>query len=386
MSSCVPFVDLRLQYQNLKAEIDEAMRSVVASAAFLEGSAIKEFESAFASYCGVREAVAVDSGTAALQLALAALGIRRGEEVIVPVNTFIATAAAVAALGARPVFVDSDSKTWLMDLRQVEANITSRTRAIIAVHLYGHPVEMNLLLSLAEKKNLLVIEDACQAHGALIHGKRAGSMGRAGCFSFYPAKNLGAFGDGGLVTTDGPELAEHIRRLQNHGRISKYKHSEVGFNFRMDTLQAAILKVKLPHLDNWNARRRDLAAKYRRKLAPLQLWMPTIAVGTDPVHHLFPISHPRRDDMARFLTQRGIDTRVHYPVPLHLQPAFASLGYKLGDFPVSEKIAAETLSLPIFPEMTNEQLTLVCTSLEEFFATAHRRKAAAGSSVAYNWE
>jgi len=386
MSYRVPFVDLKLQYQKLKAEIDEAMRSVVASAAFLEGGATKEFESAFASYCGVREAVAVDSGTAALQLVLVALGIKPGEEVIVPVNTFIATAAAVAVLGARPVFVDSDSKTWLMDLRQVEANITSRTRAIIAVHLYGHPVEMNPLLSLAEKKNLLVIEDACQAHGALIHGKRTGSMGRAGCFSFYPAKNLGAFGDGGLVTTDDPELAEHIRRLQNHGRISKYKHSEVGFNSRMDTLQAAILKAKLPHLDNWNACRRELAAQYRRKLAPLQLWMPKIVGGTAPVHHLFPISHPRRDEMARFLTQRGIETGVHYPVPLHLQPAFASLGYKLGDFPVSEKIAAETLSLPIFPEMTDEQLTLVCTSVAEFFATAQTREAAAGSSVAYNWE
>jgi dTDP-4-amino-4,6-dideoxygalactose transaminase len=355
------------------AEIDEAIRSVVSAAAFLEGAAVSEFEKEFAAYCQVREAIAVDSGSAALQLALIALGIHLGDEVIVPTNTFIATAAAVSVVGARPVFVDSDSKSWLMDINQVESRITNRTKAIIAVHLYGNSVDMNALMSLARKRSVPVIEDACQAHGAWIHGGRAGSVGIAGCFSFYPAKNLGAFGDGGLVTTNDAGFAERIRRLRNHGRTSKYEHSEVGFNYRMDTLQAAILRAKLSHLDKWNERRRELAAGYTKSLGHLPMEMPESVARTTAVHHLFPICYPQRDAIAQFLSQRGIDTGVHYPLPLHLQPAFFSLGHKRGDFPVSEKISAGTLSLPIFPEMTDEQLGHVCDSLAKFFMVAPAR-------------
>jgi len=364
----VPFVDLKLQYRNHRADIDKAIQSVVDSAAFLEGPEVKEFESSFASYCGTRESVALDSGTAALHLALAALGIQPGDEVIVPTNTFIATAAAVAVTGARPVLVDADPKTWLMDLNQVEAKIGPKTRGIMAVHLYGNPVDMEVLLQIAQRGNILVIEDACQAHGAIIPGgKRAGAVGAAGCFSFYPAKNLGAFGDGGLATTNDPVLADRMRRLRNHGRLDKYEHSEPAFNYRMDTVQAAVLKVKLQYLDSWNRRRRELAASYRRTLSPLPLQIPEIITGAEAVHHLFPVCVQRRDAMSEFIKQRGVDTGIHYPIPLHLQPAFRSLGHKSGDFPVSEKIAAETLSLPIFPEMTSEQLNHVCSSIGEFF-------------------
>jgi dTDP-4-amino-4,6-dideoxygalactose transaminase len=369
----VPFVDLKLQYQNHRAELDEAIRSVVSAAAFLEGAAVSEFEKEFAAYCQVQQAIAVDSGSAALQLALIALGIRPEDEVIVPTNTFIATAAAVCVVGARPVFVDSDSKSWLMEITQVESRITTRTKAIIAVHLYGNPVDMNSLMSLARKRSIPVIEDACQAHGAWIHGRRAGSVGIAGCFSFYPAKNLGAFGDGGMVTTNDAELAERIRRLRNHGRTSKYEHSEVGFNYRMDTLQAAILRVKLSHLDKWNERRRELAAGYTKSIGHLPVEMPESVAGTTAVHHLFPICYPQRDAIAQFLNLRGIDTGVHYPLPLHLQPAFHSLGHKRGDFQVSERISAGTLSLPMFPEMTDEQLHHVCDSLGNFFSAASAR-------------
>jgi dTDP-4-amino-4,6-dideoxygalactose transaminase len=364
----VPFVDLKLQYQNHRTDIDKAIQSVVDSAAFLEGPEVKEFESNFASYCGTRESVALDSGTAALHLALAALGIRSGDEVIIPTNTFIATAAAVAATGARPVFVDADPRTWLMDLNQAEAKINPKTRGITAVHLYGNPMDMEILLQIAQKRHVPVIEDACQAHGAIVPGgKRAGAVGEAGCFSFYPAKNLGAFGDGGLATTNDPVLADRMRRLRNHGRLDKYKHAEAAFNCRMDTIQAAVLKVKLQYLDSWNRRRRELAASYRRILSPLPLQIPEIIDGAEAVHHLFPVCVQQRDAVSGFLKQRGIETGVHYPIPLHLQPAFRSLGHKSGDFPVSEKIASETLSLPIFPEMTNEQLNHVCESMGEFF-------------------
>ncbi len=375
MNIRVPFVDLKLQYRNHRAEIDEAISSTVLSAAFLEGSVVAEFESAFASYCGTREAVALDSGTAALQLVLLALGIKPGDEVIVPANSFIATAAAVALTGARPVFVDSDRKTWLMDLNQVEATITPRTKAVIAVHLYGIPVDMDALLQIADKKHVAVIEDVCQAHGASVRGRRAGAIGAAGCFSFYPAKNLGAFGDGGLATTNHPELAERIRRLRNHGRTSKYLHSEVGFNLRMDSLQAAVLRVKLRYLDSWNEQRRNFATKYRKKLAGLPICLPEVAAGMEAVYHLFPICSAHRDQMAQFLAQHGIETGIHYPVPLHLQPAFASLGCKAGDLPVCEKVAAETLSLPMFPEMTEQHLYHVCASIGEFLSVVENQKA-----------
>ncbi len=369
----VPFLDLKLQMKNLGNGLREAVWSTLDSAAFIEGAPVLEFEKAFAAYCGTTEAVAVDSGTAALHLALHALGVGQGDEVVVPVNTFIATAGAVHQAGARPVFVDCDEHNWQMDLQQIERAIGPRCRAVIAVYLYGQPLPIRELQRICERKNVAFIEDAAQAHGARFGKQRVGSFGHLACFSFYPGKNLGAYGDGGMITTNDGALAARLRRLRNHGRTSKYEHSEIGFNYRMDAVQGTVLNFKLPFLDDWNARRRYWAGRYRERLSATRLTLPALVPDTEPVYHLFTVRCRRRDKLASFLAERAIETGVHYPVPLHLQPAFGFLGYSEGDFPVAEAIDRETISLPIFPEMTEHQFEHVCESIDEFFATTPGR-------------
>ncbi len=371
-STIVPFLDLQQQFKNLESSFQQEIWPLLRSARFIDGEPVQAFERSFARYCGVGCAVAVDSGTAALHLALLALGIGPGDEVICPTNTFIATAAAIVAAGARPVFVDANSSHWQMDTEQVEAVITPKCKAVIAVHLYGQPAELQKLRNVCDRRGVHLVEDAAQAHGAYAFGKRIGSVGDVACFSFYPGKNLGAFGDGGAVTTNSEELASRIRRLRNHGRTTKYEHAEVGFNYRMDTIQAAALNVKLPCLDGWNRRRREIAAEYRARLAGSPVKLPALIPDTEPVHHLFPIVTAERDRLAEWLKEKHIETGVHYPVPLHLQPAFKSLGYKAGDFPVSESIAAGELSLPIFPEMVQEQIEWVCAQVRDFFSDSNR--------------
>lgn len=364
----VPFLDLKQQFRTLEPDFREAIWPLLQAAKLIEGPPVAEWEKKFAEYCEVSEAVALDSGTAALHLALLALNVGPGDEVVCPTSTFIATAAAIAVTGARPVMVDADLRHWEMDLAQVERAITPKCKAVIAVHLYGQPVEIATLKEICEARHVYLVEDAAQAHGARYGGGRIGSFGAIGCFSFYPGKNLGAFGDGGAAVTNDPGLAERMRRLRNHGRLTKYEHGEVGFNFRMDAIQAAALSVKLPHLDGWNEQRRALASRYRQRLASLPVALPEQIDRSEPVHHLFPVLTGYRDRLGQFLKDRSVETGVHYPVPLHLQPAFRHLGYKPGDFPVAERIAAQEISLPIFPEMTDGQFEWVCESIAAFFA------------------
>lgn len=364
----VPFLDLKQQFRNLEVEFHKALWPLLQSASFIEGAPVLELERNFAEFCESKNAVALDSGTAALHLALLALNIGPGDEVVCPTSTFIATAAAIAVTGARPVFVDAAPSHWEIDTTQVEKAISPKCKAVIAVHLYGQPVELEPLKRICREKGVYLIEDAAQAHGARYQGRRIGSFGDIACFSFYPGKNLGAFGDGGAAVTNSAELADRMRRLRNHGRLTKYEHGEVGFNFRMDAIQGAALNVKLPHLDGWNTQRRYWAARYRERLAVLPVVLPQPLANTEPVHHLFPVLTPHRDRLGEFLHGRSIDTGVHYPVPLHLQPAFKCLGYKVGDFPVAEKIGNQEISLPIFPEMTEEQFNWVCDCIAAFFA------------------
>jgi dTDP-4-amino-4,6-dideoxygalactose transaminase len=368
-SVAVPFLDLQQQYRNLAQGLNEAIQGVLTSANYIQGPRVADFERAFAEYCGVKEAIAVDSGTAALHLTLVALDIGPGDEVVVPTNTFIATAAAVHATGAKPVFVEADPENWQMGVSKLADLITARCRAVIGVHLYGQPLLLQDALNICAEKDIHFIEDAAQAHGARFGDRRVGSFGRAACFSFYPGKNLGSFGDGGAITTDDLELSARIRRLRDHGRLNKYEHQEVGFNYRMDEIQGTVLNYKLGFLDEWNQKRRFWAARYREELGKLPLCFPATIPGTQPVHHLFPVLCLRRDALAEFLRGRDIQTGVHYPIPLHLQPAFRGLGYKKGDFPVAEKIGAEVLSLPIFPEMTEQQFEHVCQSTVDFLAS-----------------
>ncbi len=363
----IPFLDLQSEYRELaKAGLETAILASLRRSQYIHGVCVQAFEKSWAAYCGTAEGVAMDSGTAALEIAMKALGIGPGDEVIVPAHTFIATAAAVTLCGARPIFVDAEPRHWQLNPDLVAPALTRKTRAIIAVHLYGQPSNLDALTALCSSHGLLLIEDAAQAQGARFRGRRTGSIGSVGCFSFYPAKNLGAFGDAGAITTNDPALAARMRRLCNHGRTTKYEHSEVGENLRMDELQGLVLDFKLPYLDSWNQRRRAIAAIYRRELSGLPIFIPAVVEGTEPVHHLFPIATPRRDELLRYLASREIDSGIHYPLPLHLQPAFASLGYVRGAMPVAEWIGREELSLPIGPFMNDERIYRVCEALIDF--------------------
>lgn len=363
----VPFVDLAAQYRELASEIDEAISGVIRTSDFILGKELTRFEEEFAEFCGVGYAVGVDSGISALELSLRALGIGPGDEVITAVNSFIATASPISVVGARPVFVDLDPQTYNIDVDAVERAITSRTRAIIPVHLYGQPVDMDPLLEMSHAHGLYVIEDACQAHGARYKGRRAGSLGHAGAFSFYPGKNLGAFGDGGMAVTNDPTVAERIRMLRNYGQKVKYHHEAIAYNRRLDTIQAAVLRAKLRRLDDWNASRRQRASQYTRLLRDVDVSTPKESDIAEHIYHLYVIRTENRDALQRYLSERGIATGIHYPIPIHLQPAYRDFGYQVGHFPIAEQYAGELLSLPMYPHLTEEQVGFVVEVVREFF-------------------
>ena len=355
----VPFVDLKQQYTAIREEVLGAVAGVFDSTQFVLGKEVNAFEEEFADYCGVRDCVAVNSGTSALHVALLAAGVGPGDEVITVSCTFVATVAAVVYTGARPVFVDVDPVSYTMDPALLEAAITPRTKAILPVHLYGNPADMDPILGVARRNGITVIEDAAQAHGAGYRGHRCGSIGDLGCFSFYPGKNLGAYGEGGLVATDNPEFARTMRMLRDWGAEKKYEHVLKGFNYRMEGVQGAILRVKLRYLEAWTEARRAHAAAYNGVLAGTGLTLPVEAANCRHVYHVYAVLTPQRRGLMEWLGAHGVHTGIHYPYPVHLLPAYADLGYAAGQFPVSESIAARELSLPMFPELTVEQIEAV---------------------------
>lgn len=361
----VPFVDLHTIHRALEPELVAVFTRVLHSGAFVLGPEVAAFESEFAEYVGTPHCIAVTNGTAALQLTLAALGVGPGDEVVTVAHTFIATAEAISAVGARPVFVDIDAQSYTMDPSLLEAAITDRTRAIIPVHIYGQTADMDPILRIADRHGIPVIEDACQAHGARYKGRPAGSMGKAGCFSFYPGKNLGACGEGGAITTHDPELARQIAMWRDHGSKRKYVHQFPGLNLRMEGVQGGILSVKLRHLDSWNEQRRSLADAYAEVLAGSCFLLPHPMDYARHVYHLYVIQTNERDAVREHLQESGIETGLHYPIPLHLQEAYASLGYVRGDFPVTEEAASRILSLPMFPGMTREAVEYVAEEVME---------------------
>jgi dTDP-4-amino-4,6-dideoxygalactose transaminase len=359
----IPFVDLPAQYRALKPEIDAAVGRVLENAQFILGPAVAAFEKDFATFCHTTEAIGVNSGTSALHLSLLAAGVGPGDEVITVPFTFVATIAAIEYAGARPVLVDVEPEFLMMDPARLEAAITPRTKAIIPVHIFGQPADMDPILAIAKKHGLMVIEDACQAHGAEYKGRRCGSMGQLGCFSFYPGKNLGAYGEGGAVVTSDPALAKKIRLLRAWGEDTRYEHKYRGFNYRMDGMQGAILGVKLRYLEAWTEARRRNAAEYGRQLADTAVRLPRERPDARHVYHLYVVRLPQRDAWRDRLTAAGVQTGVHYPIPVHLQPAYRDLGYSVGDFPSSEHASTEVLSLPMFPELTADQIKEVASAL-----------------------
>lgn len=363
----VAFVDLKSQHQRLNAEIMAAVESVFAESRFILGEAVDRFEREFADYVGAAYALGTGNGTDALHMAVRACGLGPGDEVLVPANTFVSTALAVAYVGAVPRLVDVQAHSGLMDPAQLEAAITPRTRAVIPVHLYGQAADMDEINAIARKHSLWVIEDACQAHGADYHGRRVGTLGDVAAFSFYPAKNLGACGDGGAVVTSNPELHGRLAMLRNYGQPKKYHHDIIGYNSRLDTLQAAILRVKLPYLDRWNEQRRRLAMLYTSGLRVPQVTPPADPEDRRSVYHLYVIRTAEREALCAHLQAHGIETGIHYPVPLHLQPCFETLHYRRGDFPESERRAGEILSLPLYPELDPDDVRYVCRTIHEFF-------------------
>lgn len=363
----VPFIDLHGAYAALKTEIDTAIDGVLSRSDFVLGAALDDFEEAFAAYCGAAHAVGVDSGFSALELALRAHDIGPGDEVITAANTFFSTAGAIEATGARTVLVDMRADTYTIDPDQVEAAVTSHTKAIVPVHLYGQPADMDALGSIAAKHGLAVIEDACQAHGARYRNQRVGSLGHAAAFSFYPSKNLGAFGDGGMVVTDDPAVAADLRKLRNLGSTTKYHHEIKGFNRRLDTLQAAVLGAKLTRLDSDNASRRRTAALYTSLLAGTPVSTPMTRVDVEHVFHLYVVEADDREALRGHLRAAGVATGIHYPVPIHLQPAYRSLGYKAGSFPVAERGAQRIISLPMYPGMAETSITHTAASVSAYY-------------------
>ncbi len=364
----VPLVDLTRQFRALRPQLEKAALAVMASGRYILGPTVEAFEAQFAQYVGARHGIAVSSGTEAIRLSLVAARVGQGDEVIAPAFTAVPTVAAILATGARPVLVDIDPKTYTIDVDQVRAAIGPRTAAIVAVHLYGHPADMRRLQELANSRSLLLVEDACQAHGSTYEGQRVGGLGHLGCFSFYPTKNLGAMGDGGMVVTNDDSLARRLRMLRNHGQRYRFHHSYHSLNSRFDDLQAAILSVKLPHLDAWNERRRQLAQRYRRELAEGPLALPVEEPWAGHNYHLFVVRVEDRDDFRFRLQQMGVESDVHYPTPVHLQPAYWRLGYRQGDLPVSEWAAQRVVTLPLFPEMTEEEIQAVVSGVRAALA------------------
>lgn len=362
----IPFLDLKATYLELQPEIDDAIKRVLNSGWYILGAEVDSFEQEYASYCGAAHCVSVANGLDALHLALLALGVGVGDEIIVPSNTYIATWLAVSQCGATPIPVEPDSVTYNIDPTRIEAAITSRTKVILPVHLYGQAADMEPILAIARKHGLKILEDGAQAHGTRYKGKRIGSHGDVVAWSFYPGKNLGAYGDGGAITTNDGEVAEHIRVLRNYGSRVKYINDIRGFNSRLDPIQAAALRVKLKVLDNWNAKRAQIANRYQTALASTQLTLPFVPEWAEPAWHLYVVQHPQRDDFQKSLTDAGIGTLIHYPIPPHLQKAYASLGYTKGQFPLAEQVANQCLSLPIGPHLSDADASTIIAAANRY--------------------
>lgn len=364
----IPLVDLKVQYKSIKEDIDRAIGTVVDKTDFIMGEEVKIFEDQFAKYIGVKHAVGLSSGTDALHLALLAIGIKEGDEIILPSHTFTATAEVICWIGAKPVFIDIDPDTFNIDISKIKINITKRTKAIIPVHLYGRPAVMDQIMAIAGRYRLSVVEDCAQAHGAIYNGEKVGTIGDIGCFSFYPGKNLGAYGDAGAITTNNDQFAQKVKLLRNHGRKEKYAHLVVGYGNRLDTIQASVLSAKLRHLSKWNRKRQGIAAFYSAELSGVKgLTVPLEEKGITSVYHLYVIRAKNRDRLREYLKLKGIETGIHYPIPLHLQRAYQYLNYHKGDLPVTEKAVEEILSLPIFPEMTLVQLKFISKCIRDFY-------------------
>jgi dTDP-4-amino-4,6-dideoxygalactose transaminase len=361
----IPLIDLKAQYRSIQAEIREAIDRVLETSEFALGSEVAAFEAEFANYCSTGHGIAVNSGTSALHLALLAAGIGAGDEVITVPFTFVATVAAITYAGAHPVFVDIDPRSYTMDVTQIEHVVTKRTKAVLPVHLYGQPADLDPILEIARRHHLVVIEDAAQAHGAEYKGRRVGSIGDLGCFSFYPTKNLGACGEGGMVVTNRPEYHRTIRLLRDWGQEKKYYPIVKGYNYRMEGLQGAILRVKLRHLEAWTEARRANATRYDALLSGCGVQTPQVMAYARHVYHVYAIRTPEREVVQQALMARGIQTAVHYPFPVHLLPAYADLGHRRGDFPQAEKMSAEQLSLPIYPELSQEAVSQVANAVSE---------------------
>ena len=364
----IPFVDLKAQYREIKEEIDHTIQGVILESAFIGGKYLKSLEQNFANYLGVKHCIGVANGTDALSIALASLGIKKGDEVITVANSFIATSEAVTRIGAKVVFVDCQKDTLLIDVLKIEEAITEHTKAIIPVHLYGQPVDMEKILEIAERYKLYVIEDAAQAHGAQYKGQKVGTLGDCACFSFYPGKNLGAYGDAGAIVTNNDQLAKQVRMYANHGRIEKYNHEFEGINSRLDGLQAAILDVKLKHLEEWNERRRAVAKIYDEQFKE-SVVIPSVSPAVRHVYHLYVIRVQKRDKVRELLTQSGVSTGIHYPIPLPFLKAYRYLGYQPADFPVAYKYKDELLSLPIHGNMSDEHVEYVITQVKDVIKT-----------------
>lgn len=360
----VPFLDLHPQYSSIKEEIDFAISEVTKRQQFILGSELEAFEREFANYLDVNYVVGVGSGTDALILSLIALGLGRGDEVITPVNSFIATTTAIVQTGATPIFVDCDPDTYQISADQVKEKITNKTRAILPVHLYGAPFDIENIQKIAKENNLLLVEDAAQAHGATFKGKKVGGFGDLAAWSFYPSKNLGAYGDGGAISTNNEELYKKLLKLRNYGQISKYYHETYGINSRLDEIQAAVLRVKLKHLDQWNIDRNQIVEKYKSRIKGYKFQ--EIIKGCTSSYHIFSVESDVRDALQKYLLEKGIHSLIHYPVPIHLQKVYEFLGHKKGDFPIAEQLANRVLSIPIYSEMTQEQIESVVSSLNSF--------------------
>jgi dTDP-4-amino-4,6-dideoxygalactose transaminase len=373
----IPFIDLKAQYHGIRKEVNAAIQGILDSCQFTLGSEVLAFEQEFAAYCHAKHGVGVNTGTSALHLALLAAGVGPGDEVITVPFTFVATVSAIDYTGATPVFVDIDPLSFTLDVSALEAAVTERTKAILPVHLYGQCADMDPILEIAKRRGLTVIEDACQAHGAEYKGRRAGSIGDMGCFSFYPGKNLGAYGEAGMVVTDNPEYARTIRMLRDWGAEKKYHHVHKGYNFRMEGIQGAVLRVKLRYLEVWTEARRTAAARYDRLLAGSGVPTPTAIPDARHVYHVYAIRTRARQEWQQALQTQGVQTGIHYPIPVHLLPAFADLGYKAGQFPHSERAADEVLSLPMFPELTQAQAEEVSRAVCSLAANTHGAASAA---------
>ena len=370
MHDKIPYLDLPAQLRPLRKEIDAAIARTIDHCSFCLGPDVAQFEKDFARYCGAEHCVAFNTGTSALHVAMLLLGVGPGDEVISTPHTFVATSWAISYVQAKPVYVDIDEATFNLDPRLIEKAITPRTKAIVPVHLYGHPFDLDGVLAVAQKHNLPVVEDACQAHGAKYKGRTIGTFGAVSCYSFYPGKNLGATGEGGALVTNNAEFARRARSLREHGSSVRYYHDEVGFNYRMEGIRGAVLGVKLPHLPAWTAGRQRVARRYTELLQDTPLQLPTQAEWAESVWHLYVVRHPRRDALKKHLEANGVGCALHYPLPLHLQKCYASLGYQAGDFPVAEKAARECLSLPIYPELTDAQIQRVVAVIKDFFKPA----------------